>query len=168
MKSNEIYKAVDPALVNEMFMHFREDDRNLYKTSLATLAGNQKMRPQFVQKKPVADQIKWMHSALMFKKNEDIGEHLLQVWFMKAKTDVLVTACDNLGIKHNGEGYVEGVLPKTLEDDKLKAAIDALLEKFGAPLTALYLYVFNLQIPGGWDNLAKALETDERLQLNEA
>ena len=151
-----------------MFMFFREEDRNLYKTSLATLASNKKMRPQFVQKKPIAEQIQWMHKALMFKPNQDIGEHLLQVWFMKAKSEVLVTACDGLGIAHNGEGYVEGNLPETLEDDKLTSTIDTLLEKFGAPLTTLYLSIFNLQIPGGWDNLAEKLTSDERLVLKEA
>jgi len=163
VKSYEIYKAVDPALVEELLMFFRENDRNLYKTTLATLATNRKLRPVFVQKKPVAEQIKWMHGALMFKPNSDIGEHLFQVWFMQAKQDVLVTSCDALGIPHNGEGFVEGELPKELDDEKLKNAVDSLLEKFGASLATLYLYVFNLQIPGGWANLAETLASDERL-----
>jgi len=149
-------------------MFFREEDRNLYKTTLATLAANRKLRPVFVQKKPVADQIKWMHSSLMFKMNTDIGEHLLQVWFMKAKSDVLVTACDAFGIEHNGEGFVEGELPEEIADENVKAAIDALLEKFGAPLTTLYLAIFNLQIIGGYSNVADALENDERLVFQEA
>lgn len=168
MKPSEIYKEVAPSLVSEMFMYFREEDRNLYKTTLATLAANKKLRPQFVQKKSVADQITWMHNALKFKNNQDIGEHLLQVWFMKAKSDLLVAACDGLGIKHNGEGYVEGNLPEKLEDKKLKETIDTLIEKFGTPLATLYLYIFNLQTPEGWDNLAKLLETDKRLMLDEA
>ena len=167
MKSYEIYKAIDPALVNEMFMFFREEDRNLYKTTLATLAANKKMRPQFIQKKPVAGQIEWMHKTLMFKANQDVGEHLMQVWFMKAKSELLVAACDGLGIKHNGEGYVEGDLPEKLADKKLSATIDDLIEKFGTPTTTLYLYIFNLQIPGGWDNLTELLDTDKRLTLNE-
>lgn len=168
MKSPEIYKEVDPALVDEMFMFFREEDRNLYKTTLATLAASKKLRPQFVQKKPVSEQIKWMHGALKFKSNQDVGEHLLQVWFMKAKSGLLVAACDGLGIKHNGEGYVEGELPETLEEDKLKVTIDTLIDKFGVPLTTLYLRIFNLQTPTGWDNLAEALKSDERLQLQPA
>lgn len=163
MKSYEIYKAADPSLVSEMLMFFREVDKNLYKTSLATLASNRKLRLVFVQKKPVVEQIKWMHNAMMFKMNSDIGEHLLQVWFMQAKSEILVTACDALGIDHNGEGYVNGELPKELEDDKLKATIDELLEKYGASLTTLYLSIFNLQIPGGWQNLTETLATDERL-----
>jgi len=165
VKSNEIYKAVDSALVHDMFLFFREEDRDLYKTTLATLAANQKMRAQFIQKKPIADQISWMQKALAFRKNQDIGEHLLQVWFMKAKSDLLVDACDGLGIEHNGEGFVEGDLPEKLDDKKLSDTIDTLIEKYKAPLTTLYLYIFNLQIPGGWDNLAKMLESDKRLKL---
>lgn len=165
VKSYEIYKAVAPEIINEMFLFFREEDRNLYKTTLATLSANQKMRPQFIQKKPVADQIAWMQKALSFRKNQDVGEHLLQVWFMKAKSDLLVMACDGLGIEHNGEGFVEGELPETLDDDKLASTIDSLIDKYKAPLTTLYLSIFNLQIPGGWDNLAKVLETDKRLKL---
>ena len=166
MKAPEIYKALSPDIVNEMFMYFREEDRNLYKTTLATLASNQKMRAQFIQKKPVTEQIQWMQKALSFRNNQDIGEHLLQVWFMKAKSELLVVACDGLGIKHNGEGYVEGDLPETLDDKKLSETIDILIEKFEIPLTTLYLYIFNLQIPGGWNNLAKVLETDKRLNLS--
>lgn len=144
-------------------MFFREEERNLYKTSLNTLASSRKLRPVFVQKKSVTDQIKWIHESLKYKQNVEIGEHLLQVWFMQAKSELLVVACDNLGITHNGEGYVEGNLPETLEDEKLDNTISALLEQFGAPLTTLYLYIFNLQIPGGWENLTEKLSSDERL-----
>ena len=168
MKSYEIYKAADPALISEMLMFFREEDRNFYKSSLATLATNRKLRPVFVQKKPVTEQILWMHKALKARQNGDIGEHMLQVWFMKAKSEVLVAACDALGIDHNGEGYVEGDLPETLEDEKLKAAVDTLIEKFGAGLTTLYLYIFNLQIPNGWENLGDLLASDERLKFEAA
>lgn len=163
MKSYEIYKAADPAIIEEMLMFFREEDRNLYKTTLATLAANKKLRLVFLQKKPVSDQVKWMHQALMFRPNADVGEHMFQIWFMKAKSEVLVTSCDALGIPHNGEGYVEGSLPTKLDDKKLKTAVDELLAKYGAPLTSVYLAVFNLQIQGGWDNLAEIIANDDRL-----
>lgn len=163
MKSYEIYKAADPAIIEDMLSFFREEDRNLYKTTLATLAANRKLRLVFVQKKPVSEQIKWMHQALMYRQNADVGEHMFQIWFMKAKSEVLVTSCDALGIPHNGEGYVDGNLPKELEDKKLQSAVDELLAKYGASLTSIYLAVFNLQIPGGWDNLAEVIANDDRL-----
>ena len=57
-----------------------------------------------------------------------IAEHLLQVYFMQGQEGMLVTFCDALDIPHNGKGQVEGRLPETLDAEKLKAAIDALLE----------------------------------------
>jgi len=165
VKSYEIYKSLDPAIVNEMLTYFRDEDREVYKTSLATLAQSKKLRAQFVQKKPIAEQMKWMHQTLKFKQNSEIGEHLLQMWFMKAKSEILVTACDTLEIKHNGEGFVEGNLPEVLEDNNLQKAVDTLLEKYGNVMTTLYLRVFNLQVPNGWSNLSAILESDERLTL---
>lgn len=167
VKSYEIYKFADPASIEEMLMFFRDEDRNMYKTTLATLAASRKLRPVFIQKKPVADQVKWMHSALRFKQNSDIGEHMLQVWFMKAKPEVLITACDGLGIEHNGEGYVEGDLPEKLDDKKLKSTVDTLSKEYGDPLTAIYLHIFNLQIPGGWQNLSDLLQSDKRVRYGD-
>ena len=166
MKSYEIYKAIDPAVICEMLTFFRNEDRDVYKSSLSTLAASKKLRAQFVQKKSVEEQMKWMHQALKFKQNSEIGEHLLQMWFMKAKSEILVTACDALEISHNGEGFVEGSLPTVLADNNLKKAVSELIEKYGSVMTTLYLRIFNLQVPNGWENLGAILETDERLSLS--
>ena len=166
MNSYEIYQTIDPALISDMFKWFRENDRRLYKTSVASLAANRKLRPIFVEKKSVVDQIAWMHKTLKFKTSDTIGEHLLQVWFMKGQKELLIGFCDGMGIEHDGEGSVEGTLPEVLDDDKLKATIEALLDAHDAKLVTLYLTVFNLQTKNGWDNLGDLLESDERLTLS--
>jgi hypothetical protein len=61
---------------------------------------------------------------------------------------------------------VEGTLPEVLDDDKLKATIEALLDAHDAKLVTLYLTVFNLQTTNGWNNLEGLLESDERLTLS--
>ena len=61
MRPHEIFKEVEPAIVTELFTTFREEDRDVYKSALASLAQSRKLRPVFVQKKSVADQITWMH-----------------------------------------------------------------------------------------------------------
>ena len=71
-----------------------------------------------------------------------------------------------MGIEHDGEGSVEGTLPEVLDDDKLKATIEALLDAHDAKLVTLYLTVFNLQTTNGWNNLEGLLESDERLTLS--
>ena len=165
VKPNEIYKEADPSLIQDMFMHFREEEREIYKSALSGLAGQRKLRPVFVQKKPVPEQIAWMHKTLQMRACGAIGEHLFQVYFMKGQQALLITFCDGLGIEHNGEGTVEGELPKELDADKLKETVDALLKDHDPKLVTLYLRVFNLQVPGGWPSLAELLESDERLKL---
>ena len=71
-----------------------------------------------------------------------------------------------MGIEHDGEGSVEGTLPEVLDDEKLKATIEALLGAHDAKLVTLYLTVFNLQTANGWDNLEGLLESDDRLTLS--
>ena len=95
-----------------------------------------------------------------------IAEHLLQVYFMQGQEALLVTFCDALDIPHNGKGQVEGDIPETLDNDKLKVAIDALLEGNDPALVTLYLRTFNLQTPEGWSAMTDALDSDERLKLS--
>lgn len=161
----EIYQQLDPALVQEMFLYFREEERDLYKTTVASLAQNRKLRPVFIQKKPVPEQIAWLHKTLQMKNQGVVGEHLFQVWFMKGQQPLLIDFCDGMGIEHNGEGSVEGDLPETLDDEKLKTTVDTLLGKYNPKLVSLYLHIFNKQTPDGWDNLAQLLKQDDRLGL---
>ena len=165
MHAHELFQAVKPTIVSDMFMWMRETDRDLYKTALGSLATNRKLRPAFIQKKPATEQIAWMHKTLQLKTSDMIGEHLLQVYFMKGQENMLVTFCDALGIPHDGKGQVEGDLPETLDPDKLKTAIDSLLETHDPALVTLYLHTFNIQTPDGWTALSDALTNDERLQL---
>lgn len=162
----EIYKQLDPALVQEMFLFFREEERDLYKTTLASLAQNRKLRPVFVQKKSVPDQITWLHKTLQLRTNDIVGEHLFQVWFMKGQKPLLIDFCDGMGIEHDGEGSVEGELPETLDEEKLKTTVETLLGKYNPKLVALYLLIFNLQTPDGWNNLTALLKDDERISFS--
>jgi hypothetical protein len=165
VKPYELYKNVAPSVIEEMFLFFREHERDIYKSTLASLASNRKLRPVFVQKKPVAEQIAWMHKTLQLRTSDMIGEHLLQIFFMKGQQSLLTTFCDTMEIPHNGEGSVEGALPESLDADKLKAAVDALLVDHDPKLITLYLRVFNLQTQDGWETLQSLLDSDERLVL---
>ena len=165
MKPHQIYQATDPVLIQEMFTTFRDEEREIYKTAIASLAQSRKLRPVFVQKKPVAAQIEWAHKTLGLRSSDTIGEHLLQVWFMKFHQPMLVEFCDGMGIEHNGEGSVEGALPEEIDPAKLKTTSDALFAKYNPKLVSLYLTVFNLQTPEGWVPLSELLATDPRIHL---
>lgn len=165
MKAHELYTAVDPAVVTEILDWFRANDRNVYKTAVATLASNRKLRPVFVQKKPLTEQYAWVHKTLKLNACDTIGEHLLQAYLMSAQQSMLAMFCDGLGIPHDGKGSVVGDLPKKIDAERLASTIDRLVDIFDPKMLTMYLRCFNLQVPGGWPELTNALETDSRLKL---
>jgi hypothetical protein len=165
VKPHELFKLLDPVIVAELFTTFREEEREIYKSAVASLAQARKLRPIFVQKKPVTEQIAWMHKTLGLRGSDMIAEHLLQVWFMKFQQPLLINFCDGMDIAHNGEGSVEGELPKQLDAEKLRATVESLFGDFNPKIVSLYLHVFNLQTPGGWESLTAALESDDRIKL---
>ena len=165
MKAHELYTAVDPTLVTEMLDWFRANDRNVYKSAVATLAGNRKLRPVFIQKKSLVDQYAWIHRTLKLLACDTIGEHLLQAYLMAAQQSLLAMFCDGMGIPHDGKGSVVGELPKKMDPERLTETIERLLGLFDPRLFTLYLRCFNLQVPGGWPELTEKLESDPRLVL---
>ena len=165
VKAHEIYSAVDPAQVTEILDWFRANDRNVYKSAVATLAGSRKLRPVFIQKKPLVDQYAWIHKTLKLNACNAIGEQLLQAYLMASQQSMLGMFCDGLGIPHDGKGSVVGDLPKKLDAERLTATIDRLVGLFEPKLFALYLHCFNMQVPGGWPELTEKLSSDERLVL---
>jgi hypothetical protein len=165
VKAHELYSAVDPALVTQILDWFRANDRNVYKSAVATLAGNRKLRPVFIQKKPLTEQYAWIHKTLKIKACDTIGEHLLQAYLMASQQSLLGMFCDGLGIPHDGKGSVVGDLPKQLDAGRLNETVDRLLGLFEPKLFTLYLHCFNMQVPGGWPELSEKLASDERLVL---
>ena len=111
MKAHEIYSAVDPAIVTQILDWFRANDKNVYKSAVATLAGNRKLRPVFIQKKSLADQYAWVHKTLKLNACETIGEHLLQAYLMAGQQSLLGMFCDGLGIPHDGSPGTEATPP---------------------------------------------------------
>lgn len=165
MKAHELYAKVDPALVTSMLDWFRANDRNVYKSAVATLASNRKLRPVFVEKKPLVDQYSWIHKTLKINACNTIGEHLLQAYLMAGQQSMLAMFCDGMGIPHDGKGSVVGDLPKKLDAERLNETIDRLTGLFDPKLFTLYLHCFNMQVDGGWPELTAKLESDERLVL---
>ena len=165
MKAHELYTAVDPAIVTQILDWFRANDKNVYRSAVATLAGNRKLRPIFIEKKSMADQYAWITKTLKLKPCDTIGEHLLQAYLMAGQQSLLAMFCDGMGIPHDGKGSVVGDLPKKLDPARLDTTIDRLVDVFDPKLLTVYLHCFNMQIPGGWPELNAKLESDARLVL---
>jgi len=66
----------------------------------------------------------------------------------------------------NEEGVVED-LPASVEDAKLKGAVETLVAKYPHEAVAVYLNAFNDMNQAHWANLKTILESDTRLQLGQ-
>ena len=164
MQAHEILQQAGPGFAASILGFFREHERNVYKTTLATLAQGRNLRPVFIQQKPAPAQIEWMGRELAHRRGDSMAEQVLQVWLMRARTPMLVKFVEALGIAHDGKGAVDD-LPDSFEADRLQAAVDGLLAEFDAREVAVYLHVFQMQRPGGWPELAAILAEDPRLAL---
>ncbi len=165
MKAHELYTAVDPAFVSQILDWFRANDKNVYRSAVATLATNRKLRPVFIEKKSMAEQYAWIHKSLKLKPCDTIGEHLLQAYQIAGQQSLLAMFCDGMGIPHDGKGSVVGDLPKKLDPERLNTTVDRLIDIFEPRLLTVYLICFNMQKPDGWPELTAKLESDERLTL---
>jgi len=165
VKPHEIYSNIDPAITTGMLDWFRENNRNVYKSLLASIAKERKLRLVYIQKKPVTEQYEWICKNLKVKMFDSIGEHIMQAYLMSAQQSMLGMFCDGLGIPHDGKGSVVGDLPKDLDSERLDQTVDRLIDVFDPKMLTFYLRCFNLQSPGGWPVLTAKLESDERLGL---
>ena len=165
MNANEIFRTVDPETVSEILDWFRNHDRNVYKTTVATLAADRKVRPVFVQKKSLKEQYAWILKTLQLRTSEAMGVQLLQTYLMSAQQSMLGMFCDGLGIAHDGKGSVTEELPKELDKERLDETVERLVDVFDPKIFTLYLYCFNMQMAGGYPLLTDKLAADDRLTI---
>ncbi|CAN5898958.1 hypothetical protein BH11VER1_BH11VER1_29510 [soil metagenome] len=164
MKAHQLIAALSPALKLEITSYLQKETREAYRTSLYSLAAQRKLRPQYIQAKSREQQGEWLMEQLKLRTNDGVGEQLLQLWLLKAKTPMLVAFLDAAGIKHDGEGQVDD-LPEVLTKEQVDAGIDAMLKDHPAEHIAIYFRLFQLQRPEGWPAIAEALEKRSELNL---
>jgi len=88
---------------------------------------------------------------------------LIRGWLMKNEQQMLIDFLDALGIAHK-EGTVDN-LPETVDDEKLKAAVEGLLGKHPKEKVTVYLHAFDEMNEVQWANLRALLDSEPRLQL---
>ena len=163
LTSHEMFGFMSPTLAGEILAFTFESDKPLYRTALTAVAEARKVRPVFLERQPRTQRHAMMLTVLSRPSMELIVGNLIRHWLVKKQNPMLVQFLDALGIPHK-EGVVED-LPATVEDDKLKAAVDGLLAKFPQEEVAVYLIAFNDMNEANWPNLKTMIETDTRLQL---
>ncbi len=168
MKAHLMFSSMTAATSQAITGWLRETEKPVFQSALSSLAAQRKLRPIFVARKTRQEQIAWMSEQLKFRLNEAIGENLLQIWLMKARSSMLVSFLDAIGVPHDGQGGIEGEIPSTLDPEKVKAGAEALLASHAAEEVAVYLNLFQLQQAGGWPELQAVIDADERLRFSPA
>ncbi|MCB1086081.1 MAG: hypothetical protein KDM63_03475 [Verrucomicrobiae bacterium] len=164
MKAHQIFQHCSPAFSRGIFHYLRTEQKEVYRTALATLATGRKLRPIFVQRKSPEQQYEWLQKTVQIKGSDGVCEHLLQLWLLKAQRNLLVKFLDGVGIEHDGEGAADD-LPDEIDAKKLEKTVKALLADYDPELVAIYLHTFQLQKANGWDAIRELLEKEPKLQL---
>ncbi len=166
MKAYQIFQNLSPELGQEIFAYLKADQKDVYQSTLASLAAQRKLRPVFIQRKKPADQYAFLYKTSKLKSADTLVEHLLQIWLMHAHKDLLTAFLDGIGVEHDGEGAVED-LPETIDPKKLQAVATGLLESHPPEVVKVYLHVFNQQQPGGWPELNALFAENAAFRLSE-
>lgn len=164
MKSYTIFQKSDDETVTNFLDWMRNQERGVYRAALRELGALKKLRPQYMQQKPLAEQYEWIKKMLAWKPAETIADHLLQVWLIRKHEQMLVSFIEKLGIAHNGHGVVDD-LPETLDAGKLKEAVDSLFASYPAGAVSIYLHMFQNQTEEGWPELQEILDNDPRVTI---
>jgi hypothetical protein len=158
-----MFGFMSPALAGEIVEFAHASDKPLYRATLAAAAEVRKLRLVFLERQPKAQRDAIVVAALSRPALDPAAGNLIRGWLLKKHAAMLGQFLDALGIKHE-KGVVED-LPATVEDAKLKAAVDGLLANHAAEAVAVYLLAFHEMNQANWPNLKTMLESDPRLQL---
>ena len=154
---------MSPGLALEILTSMHEDDKAVYRTTLAAVAEVRKVRPVFLERQPKPQRHAAMVATLARPALEMVTANLIRAWLLKKYKQMLCDFLDGLGIAHN-DGVVDD-LPATIDDSKLHTSVDSLLAKYPREIVAVYLHAFQGMNEVEWPNLKSMLESDKRLEL---
>ena len=165
LTSHELLGFMSPSLANEILNWTYETERATYKATVQAVADARKLRTVFLERQPRPQRHATMISALNRPNLEVIAGTLLRTWLVKKHKDMLVDFLNALAIQHE-DGVVDG-LPDSVDDAKLKEAVELLLGKYPHEAVGVYLNAFNDMNEANWSNLKGMLEEDSRLALGQ-
>ena len=164
MTLNEIIGFMSPELANEILDDTFKEDKQLYKALSGEVAGALKLRPVFFEQKPRNERNKIILDMLTRPRMQASAATLLRGWLVKSEAGMLADFLDTIGIEHKN-GVVED-FPETVDETKVNAAVDKLLEKYPQEKVLVYLNSFSAMNDAPWEALSKRLKDDKRLQLS--
>lgn len=158
-----MFGFMTPALAVRILEYTHDNNKELYRTALLSVAEAKKLRPTFFERTPRSTRHAEMATMLSRPRLELVAANLLREWLMKDRTAMLGDFLDSLAIPHK-DGAVDD-LPPSVEDARLTAAVDGLLGKYPAEEVVVYLNAFYTMNDVRWPNLESMLKTEPRLQF---
>jgi len=163
LTSNELLGFMSQDLALQILNNTYENDKAVYRATLAAVAEARKLRPVYLERQPRPQRHSMMLATLAKPSQEAITSALLRAWLLKQYKSMLVDFLDALGIAHK-DGVVDE-LPQTMEEAKLRTAVDAILAKYPQEVVAVYLNAFTEMNEVEWPTLDTMLASDSRLQV---
>jgi hypothetical protein len=163
LTSHELLGFMSPSLAGEILAYAFESEKPTYRATLNAVAEARHLRPVFLERQPKIQRHATMLATLARPPLDAVAGNLIRTWLVKKYQGMLVDFLNALGIEHS-EGVVED-LPASVDDAKLRPAVDGLLAKYPHETVAVYLHAFNDMNEANWPNLKSFLESDSRLQL---
>ena len=163
LKFHELIGFMSSKMANKILEDTHTNNKEVYRALVTAVAQVLKARPEFLSRQPKERRHSNFVQSLSKPNFEEHSGNLIRGWLFKEHKDLLIEFLNKLEIKHE-DGMVDD-LPKSITDEKLKPAIDTLLEKNDSELVAVYLTAFNASNTDRWDNLDNLLAEDIRLQL---
>lgn len=163
LSSHEIIGFMSPSMGTEILTWAYEDEKPVYKATLGAVAEARKVRTVFLQRQPRVQRHTGMLDTLAKPRMENAASTLIRTWLLKGKKSLLVDFLEALEIEHE-DGVVDE-LPESIDEARLKDAVDRVLEKYPHEVVAIYLNAFNGMNETNWPTLNAMLESDPRLQL---
>jgi hypothetical protein len=161
--SHELFGFMPSEMALEIIEWAYTNDKPLYKTVLKAVADIKRVRPVFLERQPRKERHQTVLASLMRPNLELTAANLIRTWLLKKHTPMLAQFLEALGIPHK-DGVVDD-LPEKVDDEKLKNAIEGLLQKYPKELVAVYLHAFNTMNDPKWKLLEEMLNNDPRLQF---
>jgi len=166
LTSHELFGFMSPPLANDILNFAYESDKPTYKATMGGVAQALRVRPVYLERQPRTQRHAAMAQVLAKPGLDAVTGALVRAWLVQKHKAMLIDFLNTLGIA-NKEGVVDD-LPATMDDAKLKSAVDTLLSKYPPEVVAVYLNAFNDMNEANWANLKTMLESDSRLQLGGA
>ena len=163
LASHELLGFMSPSLALEILNYTYDNDKPIYRAALTAVAEARKLRPIYLERQPRPQRHTAMLTMLTRPGLSVAADSLIRTWLLKKHAALLGTFLDTLKIPHE-KGVVED-LPKSVDDEALKAAVNLLIVKFPAQIVAIYLHAFNDMNETHWPNLEALLKDDVRLQI---